>query len=120
MVKTGTWATAVWVGKGANEDATGDMGVLSCANNEVLVGDGMDAIADTEPGTLVWAKDVGVVIKAGGAFVRGCKRYDPVIAIAVLVLLAFCTAASLAGPPEAIQSRIIKPTNRPVTPSACK
>jgi hypothetical protein len=94
--------------------------VLSCASNEVLVGDGIAGTVDVEPSTFVGGKDVGVIKIGSGVLVRGCKRYEPVIAIAVLVLLAFRTSASLAGPPEAIQNRINKLTNRPVIPSACK
>src|SRR5688572_6035159 len=96
----------------------GEIGVLNCCSNEVLVGDGTEEIVDVEAGALVSGKDVRVT--GSGVCVRGFKRYDAVIAIAVLVLLAFCTAVSLAGPPEAYQNRIIKTTNSPVTPSACK
>ena len=119
-VNTRTWATAVWVGNGANEVATGKMGVLSCASKEVFVGEGSEGGVGVEAGTLVWGKEDGVGKEGAGVLVRGCKRYDPVIAIDVLVLLAFCTAFSLAGPPEAIQTRINRATKRPVTPSACK
>ena len=120
IVKTGTWATAVWVGNGANEGATGELGVLSCANKEVFVGEGSERGVGVKAGTLVWGKEDGVGNEGAGVLVRGCKRYDPVIAIDVLVLLAFRTASSLAGPPEAIQTRINNAMNRPVTPSACK
>lgn len=111
---------AVWVGNGLNEGATGEIGVSNCGGNEVLVEDGAERMVGVELATLIGGKDVGIITVGAGVFVRGCKRYDPVIAIAVLVLLAFTTAASLAGPPEAIQTRIIKPMNRPVMPSACK
>jgi len=53
IVKTGTWARAVWVGSGLNEDGTGERGVVSCDSNEVLVADGKAGIVDVEPGTLV-------------------------------------------------------------------
>src|SRR5687768_2547184 len=96
----------------------GEIGVLNCCSNEVLVGDGTEEIVDVELGTLVSGKDVGVT--GAGVFVRGCRRYDIVIAIDVRVPLAPRAAASLTGPPEAYQNRIIKITNRPVTPSACK
>jgi hypothetical protein len=43
-----------------------------------------------------------------------------VSAIAVLVLLAFRSSDSLAGPPEAIQTASSRTTNMPETPSACK
>jgi len=120
IVDTGTWAMAVWVGNRAGEGATGEMGVFSCASNEVFVGEGKDEGVGVEIGMLVCAKDVGIGKEGPGVLVRGCKRYDPVIAIEVLVLLAFRTASSLAGPPEAIQTRISRPMNRPVTASACK
>jgi hypothetical protein len=116
----GTWATAVWVGNGAKEVAAGKKGVFSWASNEVFVGDGRDGGVGVAAGTLVCVKEDGVRKDGAGVLVRGCKRYDPVIAIDVLVLLAFRTASSLAGPPEAIQSRINRAINRPVTPSACK
>jgi len=124
-VKTGSWATAVWVGNGAKEGATGEMGVLNCSSNEVLVGEGRDRIVGVALGKLVGkpvgAREVGVAIKGGGVFVRGCRRKDPVIAIDVLVLLALCTSAALAAwPPETIQNRINKITKRPVITSACK
>jgi hypothetical protein len=96
------------------------MGVLGCDNNEVVVGEGTAANVDVKPITIVGGNEVGVVKRGGGVLVRGCRRYDPVMAIAVLVFIAFRTSASLAGPPEALQSKIIKLTNRPVTPSACK
>lgn len=117
-VKTGTWAMAVSVGTGVDEAATDGIGVLSCGSKEVLVGDGREATVDVQPAWRVSGTEVG--IKGDGVLVRGCKRYEPVIAIAVLVLLAFRTAASLAGPPEAIQITINNATNRPVMPSACK
>lgn len=120
IVKTGTWTTAVWVGNGANEGATGEPGVLSCASNDVFVADGGEGGVGVEAGRLVCGKAVGVGKDGPGVRVRGCKRYDPVIAIEVLVLLALRIASSLAGPPEAIQTRINKAINRPVTPSACK
>jgi hypothetical protein len=97
VVKTGVWATAVWVGNRVDEGVPGEIGVLSCACNEVLVGDGMDGMIDVELGTLVGGKDVGVVNKGGGVLVRGCKRYELVIAIAVLVLSALRISASLAA-----------------------
>jgi len=97
VVKTGVWATAVWVRNGVNEGAAEEIGVLSCASNEVFVGDGTDEIVDVELGTLVGGKDVGVVKRGGGVLVRGCKRYELVIAIAVLVLSALCISASLAA-----------------------
>lgn len=120
MVNTGAWGIAVWVAKGAGEGATGETGVFSCASNEVFVGEGRTGGVGVEAGALVCGTDVGVGKEGPGVLVRGCKRYDPVIAIAVLVLLAFRTASSLAGPPDAIHIRINKPTNKPVTPSACK
>lgn len=59
-------------------------------------------------------------MKGVGVLVRGCNRNDPVIAIAVLVLLAFRISASVAGPPEATQNISNKTINRLVTPSACR
>ena len=95
--------------------------MLNTGRNDVLVTDGADCIVDVEPGTLVWGKDVGVEKRGAGVFVRGSRRYDAVIAIDVLVLLAFRTSASLAAcPPEAIQTKINRIMNRPVTPSASK
>lgn len=117
-VKTGIWARAVSVGNGADEGVTDGIGVPSCGSKEVLVGDGTEATVDVQPGSRVSGKEVGT--KGDGVLVRGCKRYDPVIAIAVLVLLACCTAASLAGPPAEIQITSNNATNRPVMPSACK
>lgn len=96
-----------------DEGATGEMGVLIVCSIEVFVGDG----GEVEPGLFV-CKEVG--LKGCGVLVRGCKRYDAVIAMAVLVLSAFRTSISLAGPAEAIQTKINRITNRPVTPSACQ
>ena len=93
---------------------------MGCGNNEVLVGEGTAANVDVEPIVIVGGNAVGVVTKGGGVRVRGCRRYDPVIAIAVLVLIALWTSASLAGPPEALQSKVIRLMNRTVTPNACK
>lgn len=120
IVNTGTWATGVRDGNGVDEGAAEETGVLSCGNKEVLVAEGADGRVDVEPGTVACSKDVGVALKGNGVLVRGCKRYAPVMAIDVLVPLAFRTAASLAGPPEAAQNRIIRRMNRPVIPSACK
>ena len=53
VVKTGLSATAVRVGNGANEGATGEKGVLNCSSNEVLVADGKAGRVDVEPGTFV-------------------------------------------------------------------
>ena len=115
VVKVGSGAAVVSVGSGVdvNEGALGEIGVLSCASKEVLVTDGTDKAVEVEI-------DVGAAKDGSGVLVRGCNRYDPVIAIEVRVLSAFRTAASLAGPPEIIQPRINKVTNRPVSPSACK
>jgi hypothetical protein len=98
----------------------GGIGVLNCGNNEVLVGEGTGSKVDVEPGTLVSGNDVGTSKKGVGVRVRGCRRYDPVIAIVVRVALAFCASASLAGPPDATQKISSRATNRPVTPNACK
>jgi hypothetical protein len=96
------------------------LGVVSWGKIDVLVGEATEGRVEDEAGTRVSGKDVGAAKEGAGVLVRGCRRYDPVMAIAVRVLLALRTSASLAGPPEAIQMRIIKPMNRPVTPSACK
>jgi len=42
VVKTGSWATSVRVGRGVDEAGIGVIGVLNCGSNEVLVGDGTD------------------------------------------------------------------------------
>ena len=118
VMGTGFWEMAVWVGNGASEGGMGEIGVPNCASNEVLVADGTAGIVEVELGRLVWEGDIEV--GGEGVLVRGCNRYEPVIAIEVLVLLAFRISASLAGPPEAIQMRINKLTNRPVIPSACR
>lgn len=120
MVTTGSWGTAVWVGRGVREGATGEMGVVNWSSKAVLVGEGTDARVAVERGMPVGGNDSGVSVKEGGVEVRGCKRYEPVMAMAVRVRLALCTAASLAGLSEAFQNRNIKTINRPVIPSACK
>src|SRR5215216_716020 len=121
IVKIGIWAAAVWVPNGVKEGTTEEMGVLSCGSNEVLVTDGTGGTVEVEPDTSVCGKDVGVLTTGGGVFVRGCKRYDAVMAMAVLVLIAFSISTALAAsPPEAIQMRTNKLINRPVTPNACK
>ncbi len=51
---------------------------------------------------------------------NGLKSTCAVLAIAVLVLLAFCTSTSLAGPREVFQMAKIKAINRPDAPNACK
>jgi len=120
IVKTGSGATAVWVGNGVKEVEIGAMGVLSTGNNAVLVGDTKAGMVEVGPESLVGGKEVGGVKPGRGVGVRGCRRYDPVIAIDVRVLLALRTSASLAAlPPEAIQIRISIVTNRPVIPRAC-
>jgi hypothetical protein len=80
----------------------------------------MAASVDVEPMTIVGGNEVGVEKGGIGVLVRGCRRYDPVIATAVRVFIAFRISVSLAGPPEALQSTIIKVMNRTVTPNACK
>ena len=52
-MKTGIWATAVWVGNGVNAGAMGEMGVLNCASNEVLVIEGAGGTVKVGLGTFV-------------------------------------------------------------------
>ena len=51
---------------------------MNCSSNEVLVGEGRDTIIEVELGKLVGksvgGREVGVAIKGGGVFVRGCRR----------------------------------------------
>lgn len=61
------------------------------------------------------AVDVGAVDVG-----KGPRRNTSVKAMAVLVLLAFRTSASLAGPPDAVQSVSSKPIKSPETPNACR
>lgn len=91
-----------------------------CGSNDVLVGDGIDGSVGVEPLTSVSGANVGMVKGGGVSEGNNLSRYPSVNAIAVLVRLAFCTSASLAGPPEAFQSANNKTIKRPVTPSACR
>ena len=54
-----------------------------------MVADGRTGMVDVEAGTFGWGEEVEIIIVGCGVFVRGCRRYDPVIAIDVRVLLAF-------------------------------
>lgn len=91
-----------------------------CGSKDVLVGDGIDGSVGVEPLTPVSGANVGMM-KGGGVSVgNNLSRYPSVNAIAVLVLLAFCTCASLAGPPEAFQSANNNTIKSPATPSACR
>ena len=74
VVKTGSWATAVRVGRGVDEAGIGVIGVLNCGRNEVLVGDGTDERLGAGPEPFVGGKEVGVVNEGCGMGVRGCRR----------------------------------------------
>jgi hypothetical protein len=72
IVASGISVAAVWVGNGVSEAAIGEMGVLNCASNEVLVADGTGGIVEVGLGRLVWEEDVEV--EGAGVLVRGCNR----------------------------------------------
>lgn len=111
---------AVWRGDGVRDGASGGTGVLIRGINEVLVADGTEASVGVEPAALVCGMKVGRM-KERGVFVGNGPRMGAAVnAIAVRVLLAFRTAASFAGSPDATQNTSNKITNRPVTPSAFK
>ena len=73
-VNTGTGATAVRVGNGVMEEATGAVSVLNCDSNEVLVTDGTRRGADVWLGTPVWGTGVDVMVSKPGVPVRGWRR----------------------------------------------
>ena len=91
-----------------------------CGSNDVLVGDGIARSVGVELPAAVSGANVGMTKGAGVSVGKRLRRYPSVNAIAVRVLLAFCTCASLAGAPEAFQSANNKTIKRPVTPSACR